>query len=89
MPNTPSLVGEGVSVFALGKHVADTDGEVVDSLLKTLGMSRLVKESLVEPISGLSGSGVAYVSRSLCHSLSSLFFFSRRETQRKDLLRMK
>ena len=61
MPNTPALVGTGASGFALGKSATVADGELAQNLLSALGVAVAVKESLLDAVTGLSGSGPAYV----------------------------
>ncbi len=61
MPNTPALVGEGASAFALGKNATPADGERAKKLLSAVGIAFQVKESLLDAVTGLSGSGPAYV----------------------------
>jgi pyrroline-5-carboxylate reductase len=61
MPNTPALVGAGASAFALGKNATATDGELAEKLLSAVGVAFQVKESLLDAVTGLSGSGPAYV----------------------------
>jgi pyrroline-5-carboxylate reductase len=61
MPNTPALVGAGASGYALGSHANDEDGEIAQKLLGAVGMAFGVKESLLDAVTGLSGSGPAYV----------------------------
>lgn len=61
MPNTPALVGAGASGFALGKHATSADGELAQKLLSAVGLALPVKESLLDAVTGLSGSGPAYV----------------------------
>jgi pyrroline-5-carboxylate reductase len=61
MPNTPALVGEGASAFALGKSATTADGELAKKLLSAVGIAFQVKESLLDAVTGLSGSGPAYV----------------------------
>lgn len=61
MPNTPALVGAGASAFALGKSATGTDGELAKKLLSAVGIAFQVKESLLDAVTGLSGSGPAYV----------------------------
>ena len=61
MPNTPALIGESASAFAVGKNVTATDVELAKKLLSAVGMVFQVKESLLDAVTGLSGSGPAYV----------------------------
>ena len=61
MPNTPALVGAGASAFALGKSATAADGELTKKLLSAVGIALQVKESLLDAVTGLSGSGPAYV----------------------------
>jgi pyrroline-5-carboxylate reductase len=61
MPNTPALVGESASAYALGKSATATDGELAQKLFSSVGIAMQVKESLLDAVTGLSGSGPAYV----------------------------
>ncbi|MEI9962532.1 MAG: pyrroline-5-carboxylate reductase [Limisphaerales bacterium] len=61
MPNTPALVGESASAFALGKNATAADGELAKKLLSAVGIAMQVKENLLDAVTGLSGSGPAYV----------------------------
>jgi pyrroline-5-carboxylate reductase len=61
MPNTPALVGAGASGYALGKNATAADGELAKKLLSAVGIAMQVKESLLDAVTGLSGSGPAYV----------------------------
>jgi pyrroline-5-carboxylate reductase len=61
MPNAPSLVGESATVFALSKSVFPKDGELVQTLFSSVGMAFPLKESFLDAVTGLSGSGPAYV----------------------------
>lgn len=61
MPNTPCLVGEGASAFALGGASGDADASTVNEMLSTVGTAVQVKEQLLDAVTGLSGSGPAYV----------------------------
>jgi len=61
MPNTPALVGAGASGFALGKNATAADGALAQKLLSAVGIALPVKESLLDAVTGLSGSGPAYV----------------------------
>jgi pyrroline-5-carboxylate reductase len=61
MPNTPALVGAGASGFATGKHSTAADAALAQKLLSAVGVALPVKESLLDAVTGLSGSGPAYV----------------------------
>lgn len=61
MPNTPALVGASASAFALGKAARREDGDLAQSLLGTVGLAFELKETLLDAVTGLSGSGPAYV----------------------------
>lgn len=61
MPNTPALVDSSASAFALGKAALTEDGELAQKLLSAVGVALQVKESWLDAVTGLSGSGPAYV----------------------------
>ncbi|TWT48327.1 pyrroline-5-carboxylate reductase [Botrimarina hoheduenensis] len=61
MPNTPCLVGRGASAYALGPGVADAQGAWVEALLSAVGFAAQVPEPLLDAVTGLSGSGPAYI----------------------------
>jgi pyrroline-5-carboxylate reductase len=61
MPNTPCLVGQGASAFAIGSAVTDDEAQWVQGMMSSLGLAFQVDESLMDAVTGLSGSGPAYV----------------------------
>jgi pyrroline-5-carboxylate reductase len=61
MPNTPALVGASASAFAPGKSALPADSELAQKLFSAVGVAFPVKESLLDAVTGLSGSGPAYV----------------------------
>ena len=61
MPNTPALAGEGMSCYCTGSGVAETDIADAEAVLRSFGKCRAVPERLMDAVTGLSGSGPAYV----------------------------
>ena len=61
MSNTPALVGKGPSAFALGPRAHSEDEAVVRTFLGSVGHAVCVAESLLDAVTGLSGSGPAFV----------------------------
>ncbi len=61
MPNTPCLVGEGAICVSAGDGVGKEDLEMVVGWLGSLGLVRVVPEKLLDAVTGLSGSGPAFV----------------------------
>jgi pyrroline-5-carboxylate reductase len=61
MPNTPALIGKGASGVSAGPTALEADLKLVQELLQTVGIVETVPESLLDAVTGLSGSGPAYV----------------------------
>jgi pyrroline-5-carboxylate reductase len=61
MPNTPALVGAGATAIAAGQHAKDDDVEATRRIFDAVGMTVVLEESQLDAVTGLSGSGPAYV----------------------------
>jgi pyrroline-5-carboxylate reductase len=61
MPNTPSLVGRGVTGLAVGSRVSADELAIAVAVFETVGEVLVVPESQMDALSTISGSGPAYV----------------------------
>jgi pyrroline-5-carboxylate reductase len=61
MPNTPALVLEGISALTRGTNATQQDLETTRRLFEAVGKVVIVDEPLMDAVTGLSGSGPAYV----------------------------
>ncbi|MGH7233353.1 MAG: pyrroline-5-carboxylate reductase [Nitrospiraceae bacterium] len=61
MPNAPALIREGVSALAFGPRVDEQDRETAYAMFQAVGRVVIVDETLMAAVTGLSGSGPAYV----------------------------
>lgn len=61
MPNTPCLIGQGISAIACGPEVEEFDRAIATSLFAAAGKTVDVAEYQMDAVTGLSGSGPAYV----------------------------
>lgn len=61
MPNTPCLIGKGASAMSAGEDVEQSDLDQVKAILGSVGLVVDVSETLLDSVTGLSGSGPGYV----------------------------
>ncbi|WP_101772552.1 pyrroline-5-carboxylate reductase [Peptostreptococcus faecalis] len=61
MPNTPAMVGEAMSAVSINKNISEDEKQIVMDIFKSLGKAELVDESLMDAVTGVSGSSPAYV----------------------------
>jgi pyrroline-5-carboxylate reductase len=61
MPNTPAMIGMGAAAYALGATATEADATATEALLAATGLAVRVSEHLLDAVTGVSGSGPAYV----------------------------
>jgi pyrroline-5-carboxylate reductase len=61
MPNTPCLIGQGATGYAMGPGTRDGDARLVSKLFGSVGIACELPEKLLDAVTGLSGSGPGYV----------------------------
>lgn len=61
MPNTPCLVGEGAAAYSPGNKVTAANKLIVEDIFSSVGIIKEVPESLLDAVTGVSGSGPAYI----------------------------
>ena len=61
MPNTPAMIGEGMSAIAPGTSATKEDLDWASSILSAVGEVVVVDENTLDAVTGLSGSGPAYL----------------------------
>ena len=60
MPNTPAMIGEGATALTGGRNASEKDLDLACFIFGILGITVVVKEELMDAVTGLSGSGPAY-----------------------------
>jgi pyrroline-5-carboxylate reductase len=61
MPNTPSALGAGIAALCRGRFVSATQMELAQRIFETVGRTVVVEEKHMDAVTGLSGSGPAYI----------------------------
>lgn len=61
MPNTPALIGEGVTALCPGRHAHPSDLLTARGVFDAVGETAVVEPSMMDGITGLTGSGPAYI----------------------------
>jgi pyrroline-5-carboxylate reductase len=61
MPNTPATVGAGATALSLGEHATEADLATATTIFDSVGTTVVLDESQMDAVTGLSGSGPAYL----------------------------
>lgn len=61
MPNTPVLVDAGATAISKGKFASEEHLKIANTIFKSIGTVEIVPENLLDAVTGLSGSGPAYI----------------------------
>jgi len=61
MPNTPALVGAGATAISAGRHASEADLATARAVFDAVGITVALDESHLDAVTGLSGSGPAYI----------------------------
>ena len=61
MPNTPCTLGAGMTVLSPGKHASPADLALAVEIFDAVGRTAILDERLMDGVTGLSGSGPAYI----------------------------
>jgi pyrroline-5-carboxylate reductase len=61
MPNTPALVGAGATAISAGKHASEADMATARAMFDAVGITVELEETHLDAVTGLSGSGPAYI----------------------------
>ncbi len=61
MPNTPALVGAGATAISAGRHASEADLATAKAMFDAVGITIVLDESHLDAVTGLSGSGPAYI----------------------------
>jgi pyrroline-5-carboxylate reductase len=61
MPNTPSALGAGAAALCCGRYVSTKQMELAERIFETVGRTVVVDEKHMDAVTGLSGSGPAYI----------------------------
>lgn len=61
MPNTPAMVGEGMTLISCGENITDKELDLVKGLFECLGKVEILDEKLMSEVTALTGSSPAYV----------------------------
>ena len=61
MPNMPALIGEGITGICKGQYATKEDLKIAEQILKSVGQTMIIDESMMDALTAVSGSGPAYL----------------------------
>ncbi len=71
MPNTPALIGMGISALAAGSKATARDMDLTEIIIGTTGQTVRVDESMMDAVTAMSGSGPAYLFYFMEHMIAA------------------
>ncbi len=86
MPNMPALIGEGVTAICAGHFAHSSDIKIAEAILSTVGKTIIVKESMMDAVTAVSGSGPAYLFLFVEQWIASAKKLGFKETEAKQLV---
>ncbi len=86
MPNMPALIGQGITGIAAGKYAKAQDLRIAQEILNSVGKTVIVKESMLDAVTAVSGSGPAYVFLFVEQWMAAAKKLGFNDTQAKELV---
>jgi len=86
MPNMPALINEAITGISAGKYASAADVKTAQGILNTIGQTMIVKESMIDAITAVSGSGPAYVFLFVEQWMNAAIKLGFNQTQAKQLV---
>ena len=86
MPNMPALIGEGITGICSGKYATPADLKTAQNILNAIGQTVIVKESMIDAVTAVSGSGPAYVFLFVEQWMAAAKSLGFKETEAKSLV---
>lgn len=86
MPNMPALIGQGITGLCAGRYATSADIKTAQDILRTIGQTIVVKESMIDAVTAVSGSGPAYLFLFVEQWMAAAKKLGFKETEAKQLV---